>query len=102
MYAEDQLLPNLAWEVEVDVREGYLLAVAGVRHEPLESESELDWVDVRQAYEVADDERHGRAAPASWRLFLERGVWIDDAQLDLDLVAISTMSRYWRRNPASL
>ena len=86
VHAEDQLLTNLAGEVEVDIGEGYLLTIAGVRHEPLEAESELEWVDVRQAYQVADDERHGRAAPAPRWLVVEAGVRVDDAQLDLDLV----------------
>ena len=58
---DDQLLANVAREVEVDVRNRVELAV----QEAAERELGADRVDVREAGEVADERADGRAAPAS-------------------------------------
>ncbi len=59
--AEDQLLADVAREVEVDVRHRHQLAV----EEAAEREVLRDRVDVREAGQVADDRPHRRApAPA--------------------------------------
>jgi len=63
VHARDQHVADLAWEVEVDVRE---------RGEPLVEEAAqeelvLHRVDVREPGEVADDRRHARPASATGR-----------------------------------
>src|SRR5436189_202210 len=57
----DQLLADLAREVEVDV--GY--RCEALVQEPAQEQAVGDRVDVRQAEQVADDGRHRRAAPAA-------------------------------------
>ena len=57
--AEDQLLADVAREVEVDVRHRHELAV----EEAAEREVLRDRVDVREAGQVADDRADRRAAP---------------------------------------
>ena len=60
--ADDELLADVAWEVEVDVRHGREFAV----QEASEREVVRDRVDVREAGEVADD-RADRAPPPATR-----------------------------------
>ena len=57
----DQLLADLAREVEVDV--GY--RCEALVQEPAQEQAVGDRVDVRQAEQVADDGRHRRAAPTA-------------------------------------
>ncbi len=59
---DDQLLADVAREVEVDVGHRVELAV----QEPTEREPRRDWVDVRETGQVAD-ERADRAAPSAAR-----------------------------------
>jgi hypothetical protein len=61
--ADDELLADVAREVEVDVRHRRELAV----EEAAEREVVRDRVDVREAGQVADERTDGRAAPASRR-----------------------------------
>ena len=61
--ADDQLLADVAREVEVDVGHGDHLVV----DEPAEREPRLDRVDVREAGQVADDRADARAASAAGR-----------------------------------
>src|SRR5207244_1767237 len=58
--ADDELLPDVAGEVEVDVRNGRELAV----EEAAEREVVRDRIDVRETGEVADERADRRAAPA--------------------------------------
>ena len=60
---EDQLFPDVPWEVEVDVRD----ALHGFVQEAAQEEVRLDGIDVGEADQVADDRRHRRAPPASRR-----------------------------------
>ena len=66
--ANDQLLADVPWEVEIDVRHGGHLVV----DEAPEREAGLDRVDVRQAREVADDRPDTRAAAAAGRQRMPR------------------------------
>ena len=61
--ADDQLLADVAREVEVDVGHRRELAV----EEAAEREVVRDRVDVREAGQVADERADGRAAPAAGR-----------------------------------
>ncbi len=63
VHARDQLLADVAREVEVDVRQRGELLV----EEAAEEELVLHRVDVREPREVADDRRHRRPAPPSRR-----------------------------------
>ena len=60
---DDQLLADLAREVEVDVGHAGHLVV----EEAAERELRLDGVDVREAGEVADDRADARPSPSSRR-----------------------------------
>src|ERR671924_515732 len=60
---DDQLLTNVAREVEVDVRDRDEFAV----EEPPEREPREHGVDVGEAGQVADDRADRAAAPAPWR-----------------------------------
>ncbi len=64
--ADDQLLADVAREVEVDVRHRRQLAI----EEAAEREVVRDRVDVRQPGEIADERADGRAAPASGRQYV--------------------------------
>src|SRR6266576_3040262 len=59
VYAPDQLLADLAREVEVDVR----YRCERLIQEAAEEEARGDGIDVRQPHQVADDGRHRGAAP---------------------------------------
>ena len=61
--ADDQLLADVAREVEVDVRHRHQLAV----EEAPEREILRDRIDVREPGQVTDDRAHRRAAPPSRR-----------------------------------
>ena len=61
--ADDQLLADVAREVEVDVGDGDHLVV----DEAAEREAGLDGIDVREAGQVADDRADARAAAAPRR-----------------------------------
>ena len=61
--AEDQLLPDVARKVEVDIRDRCELAV----QEAAERQLVRDRVDVREAGQVADERAHGRPASAAGR-----------------------------------
>ena len=61
--ADDELLPDVAREVEVDVGDGRELAV----EEAAEREVVRDRIDVREAGEVTDERADRRAAPAARR-----------------------------------
>ena len=67
---DDQLLADVAREVEVDVGHRDQLVV----EEPAEREVRLDRVDVRQAGEVADDRADARAPPPPRRQDVARRV----------------------------
>ena len=67
---DDQLLADVAREVEVDVRDGVELAV----EEAAERELGADRVDVREAGQVADERADRRAAPAAGRQRVTRRV----------------------------
>ena len=67
-HADDQLLADVAREVEVDVRHRRQLVV----EEAAEREVGRDGIDVREAGQVADDRADGRAAAASRRQHLPR------------------------------
>ena len=60
-HGDDQLLADVAREVEVDVGDGLELTV----EEPSERELRLDRVDVRETGQVADDRAHRAAAAAA-------------------------------------
>src|SRR5919197_4013387 len=61
--ARDQLLADIAREVEVDVRRlGDLLVQEASQEQPV-----AHWVDVREPGQVADDGADARAASATWR-----------------------------------
>src|SRR6266576_6041444 len=60
VYAPDQLLADLAREVEVDVR----YRCERLVQEAAEEEARGDGIDVRQPHQVADDGRHRRPAPS--------------------------------------
>ena len=62
-HADDQLLADVAREVEVDVRHRGELAV----EEPADREIGLDRVDVREPGQVADDRADRAAAPSPGR-----------------------------------
>src|SRR6266542_1855309 len=64
--ADDQLLPDVAREVEIDVRHRRQLAV----EEAAEREVVLDRVDVREAGQVADERADGRPASAAGRQYV--------------------------------
>ncbi len=67
-HADDELLADVAREVEVDVRDRGQLAV----EEAPERELVRDRIDVREAREVADDRADGASAPAArW----EKSAW---------------------------
>ncbi len=66
--ADDQLLADLAREVEVDVGDGDHLVV----DEPPEREAGFDGIDVREAREVADDRADARTAAAARRQRMAR------------------------------
>ena len=59
---DDQLLADVAWEVEVDVRHRRKLVV----QEPSQREVVCDRIDVGEAGEVADDRADRAAASAPW------------------------------------
>ena len=61
--ANDQLLADVPWEVEIDVRHGDHLVV----DEAAERETRFDRVDVRETRQVADDRADARAAAAAGR-----------------------------------
>ena len=61
--ADDELLADVAREVEVDVRHGSELAV----QEAPERELVRDGIDVREAGEVADDRADRASSPAAGR-----------------------------------
>ena len=63
VHAQDELLADVAREVEVDVRDGGDL----VAEEAAEEEVVLDRVDVREADQVAEDRADGGAAAAAGR-----------------------------------
>ena len=67
-HAHDQLLADVAREVEVDVRHRGQLVV----EEATEREIGRDGIDVREPGQVADDRADGRAAAASRRQHLPR------------------------------
>ena len=60
---DDQLLADVAWEVEVDVRRRDQLAV----EEAADRQIRLDGIDVREAGQVADDRADRAAAAAAGR-----------------------------------
>ena len=62
-HRHDQLLADVAREVEVDVGDGLELAV----QEPSERELGLDGIDVREPGQVADDRADRAAPPAAGR-----------------------------------
>ena len=68
MTRDDQLLADVAREVEVDVGHGDHLVV----EEAAERQAGLDGVDVREAGQVADDRADARAAPAPRRQRMAR------------------------------
>ncbi len=57
---QDQPLPDIAREVQVDIRHGLKLLV----EEAAVEQPVLDRIDVRQPHQVADDRADRRAAPA--------------------------------------
>jgi hypothetical protein len=62
-HSDDELLADVAGEVEVDVRRRDELAV----EEAPERESSRDGIDVREAGEEADDRPDRASPPPAWR-----------------------------------
>ena len=67
-HADDQLLADVAWEVEVDVRHRRQLVV----EEAAERQVGRDGIHVREAGQVADDRADGRTAASARRQHLPR------------------------------
>jgi hypothetical protein len=78
-HAHDQLLADVSWKVEIDVRNRRELVV----EEAAEREIGRDGIDVREAGQVADDRSDRRAPAASGRQHLPRDRRA--AHLDRDL-----------------
>ena len=62
VHRQDELLPDVPWEVQVDVRH----RVQGLVQEAAQEEVALHRIDVGEADEIADDGRDGRATSPSW------------------------------------
>ena len=94
--ADDQLLADVAREVEVDVRHGGELAV----EEAAERELVRDRIDVREAGEVADDRADRAPASAARREEAARGESVPRTSRAHSRASSSTS--WWRRKkPAS-
>ena len=79
VHAQDQLLADVAREVEVDVGHRGELGV----EEAAERQPRLDGVDVREARQVADDRADARAAPAPGRQDVPRRAGAAHLERDL-------------------